>query len=548
MLADSSIRRLVVSIACVVCSSWAAPAIEQLPPRASAPYETSWFLIRLTEPLADRGPDDSFPLRTTNLQLDALIDATGVWRIESALPKSTRQTRFREKHRQHGLDRIYKFFVPPGSEVPALIKRFSKLPGVEYAEPDYLIQLDAVVPDDARFSDQWNLDQPSDADVDAPEAWEFTVGEGVIIGMNDSGVDSDHEDLAGKILPGWDFVNDDDDPEDDNGHGTRTSSVATANTDNAVGIAGACWRCSIMPAKVFNALGQGSHARSADGYVWLTDHGARVINQSGGGPIPSATLYAGVSYAYDAGVVMASGTGNKNSTAINYPAAYDEVIAAGGTDQFDQRASFSNYGAQINVVAPAVAILTAQMGGGYSPANGNSFAGPHVSGLAGLIETIYPSVGRDEAKHLVYSGAEDQIGRPIEDTPGWDQYHGWGRINMQRTLEATRSSASLRVEGKTATRLFLETANPTADAYDFVRGELGVFSETASGVNAGDVVCLENDSLDPDTAGGNEDDALPLPGDGFFYLGRFRSQPGTGGYGGSSRNRDRMPSSGDCSS
>jgi subtilisin family serine protease len=495
--------------------------------------------------LQGRQADGSYPVFTGNAPLDARIAEAGIWRIESALPVSTREPRDPERLEALGLDRVYRFLVPAGSDIPFLVERFSAVPGVVYAEPDPILRVDATYPDDTRFDDQWNLDQGTDADIDAPEAWDVTVGGGVVIGMNDSGVDSDHEDLAGKILPGWDFVNDDDDPEDDNGHGTRTTSVAAANTDNTAGIAGVCWNCRILPSKVFDASGNGSASRSADGYVWLADHGARIINQSGGSQIPNQTLHNGVIYAYEAGVIMASGTGNKNSQFMNYPAAYPEVIATGGTDSLDRRASFSNYGPQMDVVAPAQMILTAQMGGGYSYANGNSFAGPHTSGFAGLIRTVYPSVGRDEARHLIHSGAEDEVGRPSEDVPGWDQYHGWGRINTDRTLGAVLSSISLRVEGKEATRLFFETTNSLALSYDFVRGDLGAFTESTAGVDVGPVVCLEDDSPDGDTAG-NEDTGIPSPGEGFFYLARFHSAPGAGQYGGSTRNRDRTASGGDC--
>jgi hypothetical protein len=257
-------------------------------------------------------------------------------------------------------------------------------------------------------------------------------------------------------------------------------------------------------------------------------------------------LHNAVIYAAEAGVVMTAGAGNNNWPLVNYPAKFPEVIGSGGTDRQDLRASFSNYGEGIDVVSPAVSILTASRGGGYSPANGNSFAGPHVAGLVGLIETAYPSVGREGARHLIQSGAEDEVGRPTEDTPGFDQYHGWGRINVERTLAATASSVSLQVEGRDITRPYLESANPLAESYDFVRGDLGVFTETGPGVDLGAVLCLEDDSPDPDTVGGNEDAVIPSPGTGFFYLSRFTAAPGAGQYGGSSRNRDRYAASGDC--
>lgn len=532
-----------------------APALAVDPEASPSPakHELSWLLVRLAAPLTGRKEDGSYPVRAGDPMVDAWIRDAGIQRIENALPVSTRSPLDPVALMRHGLDRVYKFFVPRGTDVLDLVEKLSALAGVELAEPDYVQQIDEVQPDDTRFSEQWSLEQASDADVDAPEGWGISVGGGVVIGMNDSGVDSDHEDLSGKILPGFDFVNNDLDPEDDHGHGTRTASVASAVTNNSRGIAGVCWNCRLLPAKVFDASGQGNSSRSADGYVWLADHGARVINQSGGSSTASQILHDAVIYAYEAGVVLTSGTGNDNSVVINYPAAFPEVVAAGGTDRQDARvAPFScsgsggsNHGPEIDVVAPADLILTARMGGGYGTACGNSFAGPHVAGLSGLIETIDPSVGRDEAGHLIRSGAEDGVGRSGEDTPGWDRYHGWGRINVARTLAAIRSSITLRLQGTEATRVLLETPNPLAVSYDFIRGSVRTLSESASGVDLGAVVCLEDDSPDPSTAG-HEDPDTPGAGEAFFYVSRFRSATGTGEYGGSSRNRDRKAGSGDC--
>jgi subtilisin family serine protease len=269
---------------------------------------------------------------------------------------------------------------------------------------------------------------------------------------------------------------------------------------------------------------------------------------------PSTTLYNGVKYAYDAGVIHVSITHNDNANHIRYPGAYDETIAVGGTDDRDQRAdpfcysndSGSNYGPEIDVVAPGDGILGIAMGGGYNSWCGTSQAAPIVSGLVGIMQTIYPSIGREEARHLLHSGADDQVGRRKEDTPGFDIYHGWGRINMEKTVIGTENSINLWVEGKDSTRVFFETENPLADSYDFIRGDLSSLSESAAGVNLGTVLCLENDSPDPDTIGGNEDTEMPSVGEAFFYLGRFNSVAGAGQYGGSSQNRDRSSSIGGC--
>jgi subtilisin family serine protease len=399
----------------------------------------------------------------------------------------------------------------------------------------------------------------ADHDVDGPEAWDIAVGDGVIIAMVDTGVDSDHEDLAGKLVPGETFVLGTTTPEDDSGHGSATASVAAAQTNNAVGVAGACWNCRIMPLKVWDLNGQGPHSQTADGIVWATDHGARVINVSGGYSSSALTLQSAVQYAYDAGTIQISITHNGASLGLTFPGRYPETLAIGATDRIDDRAEpfscdnsgGSNYGPRIDVVAPGDDIEAATIGG-YGPWCGTSFSAPLVSGLVGLMQTVYPSVGREEVRHLIRSGADDQVGSRLragttepEDTPGFDDFHGWGRVNMDLTLQGTQASITLRVDGTTSTRVFYDTANPLADSYDFVRGDLDALNESVAGVDVGTVVCLEDDSIDPDTAG-DEDLATPDPGSGFFYLGRFNAAPGHGWYGGSSVNRDRLPASGNC--
>jgi hypothetical protein len=545
-------------------------------------WRSGSFLIRLSHPLVDRNTDGSFALRTGSADLDALIERAGVHRIELALTAAAGSPRYPDAFRRYGLDRTYRFHVSLDSDLPDLITRFERLAGVDYAEPDYVDSEESVAPDDLRFTDQWNFDNTGqdppggspDADIDGPEAWSIATGDGAVIAIVDSGLDFVHEDLAGREwvnsgeipgnaiddddnghvddVHGWDFVNDDADPTDDRGHGTRVSSVAAAATNNALGMAGACWDCRIMSLKVIDSGGSSSTAWFADAVVYATDAGARVINYSAGNSTPSATRLGAINYAYDAGVVLVGGAGNAgiatNMSGVVYPKARAEFIASGGTDSLDRRArpyecsgsgSGSRYGKEVDVVTPASLILGATMGGGYGYVCGNSFGGPQLAGLIGLIHQLDPSAGREEVRHLIRSGAEDEVGRPTEDIPGFDIYHGWGRTNMHRTLQAVESSISLHVEGKSATRVSLATSNPLASSYDFVRGDLSALGESARGVDVGSVVCLEDDSPDPDTLG-DEDAATPATGEGFFYLARFNAAPGAGSYGGSSRNSDRQ--------
>ncbi|HEX6853584.1 MAG TPA: S8 family serine peptidase [Candidatus Polarisedimenticolaceae bacterium] len=519
------------------------------PPR----HADGWFLIQLDRALTGESPDGAFPLRTGVPALDAAIRETPVRWIDFAFRVSLADASLRDRHAAAGLDRVYRFHVPRGTDVAAAVARFAAIPGVSFAEPDWVGE-GGTLPNDPSFSSQWAYQQVSDNDVDGPEAWDVAVGGPQIVAVLDTGADSDHPDLAAKLLAGWDFANNDADPEDDHGHGTNVGSIASAVTNNGAGVAGACWNCRILPLKVLDATNSGLYSWWADAMIWATDHGARVLNLSAGGFSASSTLLNGVQYAWKAGVVHVSITHNDNCNCIRYPGRYAETIAVGGTDGQDRRAvpfcynatSGSNYGAEIDVVAPGELILGAARGGGYSSWCGTSQAAPLVAGLVGVVRSMNPALGREEARHLLRASAEDLQGRPAEDVAGFDIYHGWGRVNMDRAVRAARSTISLRVEGKAATRVRLDAANPVAASYDFIRGDLASLTESDAGVTTGSVVCLENDSPDPDTAG-REDTGTPAPGTGYFYLSRFTGAPGAGRYGGSSRNRDRTdPSAGDC--
>ncbi len=315
-------------------------------------FVPSWFVVQLDRPIGEPMPDGSLSLQTGLEQLDGVLRDTGIHRIEMALPVSSRSPADPEAFRRWGFDRTYKFFVPTGTDIPTLVERFSRVQGVGFAEPDYLLRQAQVIPDDPLFDDQWGLHQGNDCDVDAPEGWERSVGLPVIIATVDSGADLDHPDLAAKLwtnpleipdngidddgngyiddVHGWNVQDDNGFVDDTHGHGTGTASIAIADSDNAEGIAGACWNCQIML-----TLADVSVLHFADAMVWATDRGARVINVSQGTATASYHMLNGMGYAYDAGVILVLATGNDN-TAVYYPAAYRETIAVGATNALDQ--------------------------------------------------------------------------------------------------------------------------------------------------------------------------------------------------------------------
>ena len=347
---------------------------------------------------------------------------------------------------------VYLLTLAPGSDVLALAELLSADPRVLWAEPDYLASSAATIPNDPLFPDQWGLDK-----IDAPEAWDVIAGTNtVIIAIIDSGIDFSHPDLAGKIwvnpgeisgngedddnngyvddINGWDFVNGDNSPADDNGHGTQVAGIAAAATNNAVGIAGACWNCRIMPVKVMQASGVANYSAIVQGVLYAAQKGARVINLSLGGYSYSNALREAVQTATNTyGAVVIAGAGNDGISAPFYPAAYESVIAVAGTDQNDVKASFSDYGGWVDVSAPSVAITTTFMGGDYGSVQGTSYAAASVSGQAGLIWSQHPDWNQSVVGAQVIFTSENI------DTlnPAYAGLLGHGRVNAYAAVTTT---------------------------------------------------------------------------------------------------------------
>ncbi|MDD5555920.1 MAG: S8 family serine peptidase [bacterium] len=368
-----------------------------------------------------------------------------------------------------GLSRILIVDLPPGTDIPAACRDYARDPAVEYAEPDYVAHGGARIPDDPSFPLQWGMRNTGQtggtpgADISATAAWEWQTGSAdIIVAVVDSGSDFDHPDLAGRFranpgetpgsgtdddgngfvddVYGWDFVNDDNWPQDDHGHGTHVAGIAAAGTDNGTGVAGVAWGCPIMTVKVLNSGNWGYWSWIENGMRYAVDNGARAINLSIGGYSPSSSLEDTVNYVHANGGILLVATHNYGG-AITYPAKYDNVIAVGATDHDDQRWSSSNYGPELDVVAPGVSIHSTLWNDTYASWSGTSMAAPHVTGVAALLLSVRADLTFERVKQLLESTAADEVGRPSEDTPGWDQYMGWGRIDASRALQALDEDA-----------------------------------------------------------------------------------------------------------
>ena len=308
---------------------------------------------------------------------------------------------------------------------------------VLWIEPDGVVWADTAIAD-VEFNDvQHGYGQRL---VQLEAAWNVTLGESnIIVAVVDSGLDLNHPEFAGRIVAGVDFVNLDDDPTDDNGHGTHVTGIVAMAIDG-VGSAGMCPSCSIMPLKVLDANNSGQFSSVAQAILYATDHDASIINLSMGSNRHSITIADAIAYARDHAVIVVASAGNGASSAPYYPAALDGVLAVVATDTHDERWPQSNFGSWVDMAAPGVSIYSAFVqdeAHTYRTMTGTSMATPFVSGLVALVLSVHPELTADEVMNFILVHADD-LGEP-----GRDDIYGHGRINAARTLGAGSSEADL---------------------------------------------------------------------------------------------------------
>jgi type VII secretion-associated serine protease mycosin len=305
-------------------------------------------------------------------------------------------------------------------------------PAVLSVETDQTVHaLDTGGENDPLRYQQWGLDR-----VPFEAAWSVTRGAGVTVAIVDSGVEADHQDLAGSVRPGIDYVNPGGDGRTDpNGHGTHVAGIIAAHVNNALGIAGAAPDVRILPVRVLDANGGGAASNVAKGVIWAADHGARVINLSlGGGLAPG--IQQAMQYANSKGAVVVAAGGNNGQAGNSpmYPAAYPEAVAVAAVDTDRSHPAFGNTGSYIDVAAPGVGIVSTWGSSptAYASATGTSMATPFVSAEAALIISANPALSATRITKIIESTATD-LG-----PGGVDPIFGHGLINPNAAVGVAR--------------------------------------------------------------------------------------------------------------
>jgi len=357
---------------------------------------------------------------------------------------------------------------------------FQRSPQIVWAQPNLVFRTE-FVPDDSLIPDQWYLDR-----IQAFDAWNITTGDpSVLLGVIDTGIQWDHPDIRNVIwvneaedlnhngtldsldlngidddgngfvddVIGWDFTDAppfpasgdflvrDNDPYDEMGHGTAVAGIIIAEGNNLWGTAGVAHGCRLVCLRAGNSEGFLQEDDVAAAILYSLLMGVRVVNMSFGDELVSPLLREIVLYASQEGLVMVCSAGNHGSDDPHYPSGYDQTICVGATGLNDEWASFSNVGTSLDLVAPGKEMLSTLLGNQwglfYNSGNGTSFSTPVVTGVAGLILSVNPSLDPEQVRDILNSTA-DPLG-----PPGWDIQYGNGRVNALRAVQAAALGPSV---------------------------------------------------------------------------------------------------------
>lgn len=373
---------------------------------------------------------------------------------------------------------------------------------IEAWEPNYSYQLTEVIPNDPFFSNQYGLKNTGQsggtigADISAPDAWETTTGSReLIVAVIDTGVDMDHEDLAANIWTnvndpvgngdedgngfeddtfGWDFINDDNDPDDDQGHGTHVAGIIGALGNNGIGVSGVNWNVTLMALKVFGIDGEATLEDIIPSIVYATDKGAHVINASWGDGVYSLALKEAINNFISAGGLFVAAAGNETNTWFlqdndnypYYPASYemDGMISVGATDRYDTLSAFSCIGYNsVDLFSPGSGVYSTVHNNSYSAKSGTSMAAPFVAGTAALIWSVSPELSSLEIKDRIL-GNVDRLA--LLNGKCWSG----GRLNAAAVFEVDKEIPGqvldLEITGSGFETITLEWTAPS----DFLNG------------------------------------------------------------------------------
>ena len=335
-------------------------------------------------------------------------------------------------------------YVHLESETPSSLLRSlellsNKLKGVASVELDGA-GYGGGEPSDPSYSQQWHHQK-----IGSQDSWDITQGDdSIVVAVLDTGVNMYLPELNGRIVNGYDYSNNDSDPSDDHGHGTAVAGVIASNANNGLLVAGVDWKCKLMPVKVLNSANWGYYSWWAAGISYAKNNGANVINLSAGGTASSSNLTSAINSAISAGVIFVTITHNDGDGSVRYPGSLSQSITVGATDRSDIKSSFSNWGPEIDLVAPGRDIYTIDQNGTLGVWQGTSFAAPLVAGATALLLSINPDLDQDSVADLLCAGAEDKVG-DTEDAAGFDNRYGWGRLNIYNSIILAQTSPSISV-------------------------------------------------------------------------------------------------------
>lgn len=319
--------------------------------------------------------------------------------------------------------------LPAAGSEAAEAALIAKNPNIKFAEPDRVMGA-AMIPNDPYYGIAWQLPK-----IGAPTAWDSSTGQNVVIAILDTGVNGSHPDLSGKLVPGWNFYDNNADTSDVEGHGTAVAGAAAAWTNNGIGVAAVAGGALIMPVRIADATANATASMIAQGLVWAADNGARIANISYENVPGNATIQSAAQYMENKGglVVVAAG----NSGTFDSTAPTSTMIPVSATDANDVITSFSSYGNYVDLAAPGINIPTTDWGGGYQSAWGTSISSPIVAGVVSLMMAVNPTLGPTDIESLLFSTAVD-LG-----TPGYDPYYGYGRVNAAAAVQAAMNAVPL---------------------------------------------------------------------------------------------------------
>ncbi|MEO0143309.1 MAG: S8 family peptidase [candidate division WOR-3 bacterium] len=342
---------------------------------------------------------------------------------DGKIPDVLRNFRF-EALRIKNAYRIY-LDNPTISKAKNLIQTLKNDQNVLYAEPTIVYKL-LYEPNDPLYDKLWGLYV-----MYLNYAWNISKGNNIKVCVIDTGIDFYHEDLSNNFIEGYDEVDNDNDispPDASEYHGTHVAGTILAVMDNNKGIVGVSPNSKLLGCRALTNSG-GTSSDISNCIMWCINKGARVINMSFGSPSESQIIKEAIDSAYNRNIIMVAAAGNDGNYGIDYPAKYDKVIAVGALDKNGKKASFSDYGPELDFSAPGVEILsTVPYNNQYAYLQGTSMATPHIAGTVALILSINPNLTFNDVYNILKSSAIDlgDIGR--------DDYYGWGLVHTQRAL------------------------------------------------------------------------------------------------------------------